>query len=71
LQANTNEKNGSFLGLVRQWHIASFFRWRAGGCQTTSDATVSLGHDAEFLERQLIECVPYYPKPDIENAEIP
>jgi len=45
LQANTNEKNGSFLGLVRQWHIASFFRWRAGGCQTTSDATVSLGHD--------------------------
>jgi hypothetical protein len=29
------------------------------------------GHDAEFLERQLIDCVPYYPKPDIENAEIP
>jgi len=53
LQANTNEKNGSFLGLVRQWHIASFFRWRAGGCQTTSDATVSLGHTADADHGQL------------------
>jgi hypothetical protein len=29
------------------------------------------GHDAEFPERLLIDCVLYYPKPDIASTEIP
>jgi hypothetical protein len=28
-----------------------------------------LGHDAEYLERQLIDRAPYNPKPDIENVK--
>jgi hypothetical protein len=44
---------------------------RRNECQVLKIVAVSYGLDAEFLERQLIDCVPYYPKPDIENAEIP
>ena len=33
-------------------------------------ANVGNGHDAEYLERQLIDRAPYNPKPDIENVEI-
>jgi hypothetical protein len=39
-------------------------------CQVLKIVAVSYGHDAEYLERQLIDRAPYNPKSDIENVEI-